>query len=415
MSYFRINIYLLFKFFLLSFLYRKKNIEELIQKLMIKNSLKKFFILTSQLRVGFLILLKYFQKINPEKKEIIFSPYNIPEMVSVAKNLNYEVVFCEVDLKTGFFCFKKLKKKINHKTSAVVMTNMFNSYEDSLKLRKLCDYKKVNLIEDNAIYFDNFIQKKNKIYSGSIGHYSLYSFNLMKNISALYGGGVSTNDNNFYNFAKKEIANFRNFSIYIYTRQMLIYVILKILSVNFIYKFFFFSIIKFAYKKNVKFLLQIFYPILRFKYQKFPSYYFTKMNRFSKNMVYLQLANSNLRKVNHSSRKEKNTSYMQLFQEAKIPEINLFRINDFNFQNYLDFPIVVKDKKKLINYLLNKKIDTRVIHYKNCAKIFGDKKLYANSDVLENSLLCLPNHYKISKIYMEFIVERIKFFYANNK
>jgi hypothetical protein len=224
-----------------------------------------------------------------------------------------------------------------------------------------------------------------------------------------------TNDNNFYNFAKKEIANFRNFSIYIYTRQMLIYVILKILSVNFIYKFFFFSIIKFAYKKNVKFLLQIFYPILRFKYQKFPSYYFTKMNRFSKNMVYLQLANSNLRKVNHSSRKEKNTSYMQLFQEAKIPEINLFRINDFNFQNYLDFPIVVKDKKKLINYLLNKKIDTRVIHYKNCAKIFGDKKLYANSDVLENSLLCLPNHYKISKIYMEFIVERIKFFYANNK
>jgi dTDP-4-amino-4,6-dideoxygalactose transaminase len=415
MSYFRINIYLIFKFFLLSFFYRKKNIEALIQKLIIKNSLKKFFILTSQLRIGFLILLKYFQKINPEKKEIIFSPYNIPEMISVAKNLNYEVVFCDVDLKTGFFCFKKLERKINHKTSAVVMTNMFNSYEDSLKLRKLCDYKKVNLIEDNAIYFDNFIQKKNKIYSGSIGHYSLYSFNLMKNISALYGGGVSTNDTNFYNFAKKKTANFKSFSIIIYTRQMLIYLILKILSVNFIYKFFFFRIIKLAYKKNIKFLLQIFYPILRFKYQKFPSYYFTKMKKFSKNMVYLQLVNSKIRKVNHSSRKDKNKFYMKLFQAAGIPEINLFCIKDFNFQNYLDFPIVVKDKKKLINFLLNKKIDTRVIHYKNCAKIFGDKKLYANSDILENNLLCLPNHHKISKIYMEFIVERIKFFYSINK
>jgi len=415
MSYFRINIYLIFRFFLLSFLYRKKNVEELIQKLIVKNSLKNFFILTSQLRVGFLILLKYFQKKNPEKKEIIFSPYNIPEMVSVAKNLNYEVVFCDVDLKTGFFCFKELKKKINHKTSAVVMTNMFNSYEDSLKLRKLCDYKKVNLIEDNAIYFDNFIQKKNKIYSGSVGHYSLYSFNLMKNISALYGGGVSTNDINFYNFAKKETANFKNFSTLIYTRQTLIYLILKILSVNFIYKFFFFRIIKFAYKKNIKFLLQIFYPILRFKYQKFPSYYFTKMNTFSKNMVYLQLVNTNLRKANHSARSEKNKFYMKLFQAAAIPEIKLFCIKDFNFQNYLDFPIVVKDKKKLINFLLNKKIDTRVIHYKSCAKIFGDKKLYANSDFLENNLLCLPNHYKISKIYMEFIVERIKFFYAKNK
>ena len=414
MSYFRINIYLIFKFFLLSFLYRKKNIEKLIEKLIIKNSLKKFFILTSQLRVGFLILLKYFQKTNPEKKEIIFSPYNIPEMISVAKNLKYKIIFCDVDLSTGFFCLKELEKKINHKTIAVVMTNMFNSYNDSIKLRKICNYKKVNIIEDNAIYFDNFILKKDKIYTGSIGDYSLYSFNIMKNISALYGGGVSTNNINFYNFAKKEMSSYRKFSILIYTRQIAIYLILKILSVNFIYKFFFFRIIRFAYKKNIKFLLQIFYPILRFKYQRFPSNYFTKMTVFSKNMVYFQLANSNLRKINHSIRKEKNKFYVRLFQKAAIQEINLFNIKDFDFQNFLDFPIIAKNKKKLINFLLNEKIDVRMIYYKNCAKIFDDKKIYTNSDILENNLLCLPNHYKISKKYMEFIVKRINFFYANN-
>ena len=105
---------------------------------------------------------------------------------------------------------------------------------------------------------------------------------------------------------------------------------------------------------------------------------------------------------------------MRLFQKAAIQEINLFNIKDFNFQNFLDFPIIAKDKKKLINFLLNEKIDVRMIYYKNCAKIFDDKKIYTNSDILENNLLCLPNHYKISKKYMEFIVKRIKFFYANN-
>ena len=74
---------------------------------------------------------------------------------------------------------------------------MFNSYDDSIKLRKICNFKKFNIIEDNAIYFDNFILKKDKIYTGSIGDYSLYSFNIMKNISALYGSGVSTNNTNF--------------------------------------------------------------------------------------------------------------------------------------------------------------------------------------------------------------------------
>ena len=41
------------------------------------------------------------------------------------------------------------------------------------------------MIEDNAIYFDNFSKNKNKKYfSGSLGDYSIYSFNIMKNISS---------------------------------------------------------------------------------------------------------------------------------------------------------------------------------------------------------------------------------------
>ena len=35
----------------------------------------------------------------------------------------------------------------------------------------------------------------------------------MKNISAMYGGSVSTNDKDFAKFAKKEISNYESFPL----------------------------------------------------------------------------------------------------------------------------------------------------------------------------------------------------------
>ena len=59
MKYFRINIYLKFKIYFFSLFLPKNKLEEKISKLIQKNSNKKNFILTSQLRVGFMLLLKY--------------------------------------------------------------------------------------------------------------------------------------------------------------------------------------------------------------------------------------------------------------------------------------------------------------------------------------------------------------------
>ena len=75
----------------------------------------------------------------------------------------------------------------------------------SKKIKELCKKNKIILIEDNAIYFDNFARiNKKKIYSGSLGDYSIYSFNIMKNISSFYGGASSTNDKNFIRYYEKE-------------------------------------------------------------------------------------------------------------------------------------------------------------------------------------------------------------------
>jgi dTDP-4-amino-4,6-dideoxygalactose transaminase len=165
MNFFRINIFLTTLVYLKSLFFISKDIDKKISKEINKTSNKKYFVITSQLRLGFILLLKYLKN-KFQRKEIIFISYNIAEMINVAKNLKFQIKFLNINPKNHFFAIDQLKKKINKKTLAVVVTNMFNSYNDTIRVRKLCDEKKIILIEDNAIYFDNFIKiKKSKIYS----------------------------------------------------------------------------------------------------------------------------------------------------------------------------------------------------------------------------------------------------------
>ncbi len=416
MGYFRINIYLSFLNFLKSFFISNIN-EKRIEKLITQTSKKKNFILTSQLRVGFLILLKYLKKKFPGKKQIIFQPFNLPEMINVAKNLGYKTNFIEQNLDTGEPNLQSLRKKLNNKTLAVVVTNIFNSPSLLLKIKKICSEKKVFLIEDNAIYFDNFFYKrKKKYYSGSFGDFSLYSFNIMKNISGFFGGGVSTNDNEFIKYAYDEISNYKKFNKYMLLKQIITFLLLKILKFKVFYKIFI-KILYQAHKKNNTSVLKIVYPSLKFKKVGFPNNYFTKISDLAKKVIYLQLKDFKNRIQNSSLRKKNNIYYYKLFKKLKIKNLKLLTIEDFNFQNYMDFPILVKNKDKLNNYLLSNNIETKYLFYHNCAEIFENKnniKIKKNGKFFANHVIGLPNHKKISKIYMNKVGYTIKEFYEKN-
>ncbi len=161
MSNFRINIYLSLIVFIKSLVnpdIKEKKIEVLIRK----NSQKKYFTLTSQLRVSFLILLKYLKKKFPDKNEIIFQPFNLPEMVNIAVKNKYKIKFKKLNTETGQPDLKYLNSLISKKTVAVIITNIFISPNSILLIKNICKKKKILLIEDNAIYFDNFFVKKKK-------------------------------------------------------------------------------------------------------------------------------------------------------------------------------------------------------------------------------------------------------------
>ena len=418
MSFFRIYIYLKLKYFLLSLIQNKRKTQIKIQNLLNKYTQKKYTILTGQLRVGFYLILKYLKEKNPQKKEIILNSYNLAEMANICKNLNLKIVFPKLN-ENLFISSTDLKRKINKNTLAVIITNIFNTRIDIIKIKQICKKKKIKLIEDNAIYFSNYsiVANKKRVYSGSFGDYSLHSFNIMKNISGMYGGSVSTNDKFFNDYSIKKLKFFNNFPRFKFFKQCIIYFILKILSINFLYKIFFIKIVNWSHKENNKFFLSMFYPSLNFKKKYFDNNFFARINTISREMIFFQLQNKQNIDFNHKIKKNNNLYYEKLLEKYKNKNLRIIKIKDKNFQNFNDYPVILKNKKikkPLVNYLLSKGIEIKTIQYSDCQKIFKGTNKY-NLETYENRIICLPNHIKIKKDYIDYIIYNINNFFIKKK
>ena len=237
----------------------------------------------------------------------------------------------------------------------------------------------------------------------------------MKNISSFFGGGIATNDNKFFLFAKEELLKYKNFHNSILFKQIIIFFILKILKLKFFY-YFFLKMLKYAHSKKIHTILKIVYPSLKFKKISFPKFYFTKISTLSKKTTLYQLQNLKVRKQNHSIRKNKNILYSKIFKNLKIKEVKLFAIDNYDFQNFMDFPIIVEKKDKLNDYLLLNGIETKYIFYHDCAKIFNlklKKEILSNSSFFSDKVIGLPNHKNISQNYMKKIGRKVQEFYEN--
>ena len=116
------------------------------------------------------------------------------------------------------------------------------------------------------------------------------------------------------------------------------------MSINFLYKSLFFRIIKYAHINKISSLLKLFYPSLKFKVINFPNYYFTNISFFSKKLILTQLNDRNKRSANHKERKLKNIYYYKKLNKLKNNKIKIIKMTDFNYQNFLDFPLLVKNK-----------------------------------------------------------------------
>jgi len=104
-------------------------------------------------------------------------------------------VFVDIEEKTLCLDVNLVEKAITKKTKAVIHVSLNGRAGELLKLKKLCQKKKIFLIEDAAQAFGSFYQGK---HLGTYGIIGSFSFSVPKIITTGQGGALITNDKKLF-------------------------------------------------------------------------------------------------------------------------------------------------------------------------------------------------------------------------
>lgn len=128
--------------------------------------------------------------------EIIFPVNSYPTAFPVALSSGKPVP-CDVD-ENGQIDIGELSKKITKNTRVIVLVHLYGLTTDVKQVKKICQRKKIILIEDCAQSLGTTFDEKSL---GTFGDISCFSFYPTKNLGSLGdGGAIWTNNKSFYNY-----------------------------------------------------------------------------------------------------------------------------------------------------------------------------------------------------------------------
>jgi dTDP-4-amino-4,6-dideoxygalactose transaminase len=128
--------------------------------------------------------------------EVITSPLTFAATANVIVHCGARVVFADIDPVSGNISFSEFKKKITHKTKAVIVVHLAGYPSDMDEIIRFCRTKGIHVIEDAAHALGASLKGK-KI--GAWGVLTSFSFYASKNITTGEGGMVTTDNRRLAN------------------------------------------------------------------------------------------------------------------------------------------------------------------------------------------------------------------------
>ena len=299
------------------------------------------------------------ESLNLKKNSEIIVPANTwISTAEIVVRQNYKLVLCDIDYDDFGLSLKDLKKKINKKTSAIIVVHLFGKISKIKSILNLIKNKNIKLIEDCAQAHGTKVANQ---YAGTFGDISAFSFYPTKNLGAYGDAGCIITRNKSLSLKCKRIKNHG-------------------------------SLIKYDHKligRNSR-LDPLQAVVLNEK---------------------LKTLNSDIKKRNQLSKIYiKRLSIIKNF--IKLPEIKKGEVHSFH-----QFVIICKRRNPLRKYLKKNKIDT-MVHY---PQMLSDMKIFSNTkDVkkikfaknLGSKLLSLPISPDHTPAEIEFIAKKIINFYT---
>ncbi len=155
-----------------------------------------------QCRVGIYLAVKALIKAG---QEVILSPYTIADVINMVIFAGGHPVFADVDRETCNISAAEVEKLINPNTGAVLITHLHGVAAEASRIKGICAYFNIPMIEDCAQSFGVYEQGKPV---GTIGDVGIFSFEMHKNIPTWLGGVVVTDRTDVIEKMQAELQGF---------------------------------------------------------------------------------------------------------------------------------------------------------------------------------------------------------------
>tara|TARA_Y100001958_G_C21220603_1_gene545945 strand:- start:862 stop:2097 length:1236 start_codon:yes stop_codon:yes gene_type:complete len=391
-----INFKSFFKCFILGDLnkLKKKETEKEIIKKLRRSFFKAFgfnnILPLSMGRVAFYLAIK--NSIKKNKTKILLCPFTIFDMINMIHLAGGKPDFVDSNINTPHMNYNDLKLKLTKDVAAIVITHYHNFNPNLREIYLLCKRRGIKIIEDYAISLGS---KRNL----PVPDFAIFSFGLFKFISSLYGGALFIKSEKLRKKIQYDVNKWPKMStsdllpVYIKGIKFLIF------TKFFIFKVFTFPIFKIGYLKNINFIKKMSVndpnPFYR---KKLSNLMKKKLSIFQLKEIIRQIPNAKKNRIQRLKTAKiyfKNIKNNNVIKPKKIDKIK---------DCYLNYPIIVKDKK-FYDKLMKNNYDASKYFYRNCSNLkifrkFYTKKLINLQNFVDRSII-LPNYSGLSSKYVK--------------
>ena len=352
-------------------------------------------------RIGFFLTLKFLFNKNDE---IIFSSMSFPLYIKIAKQLGLKVRLVDVSINDLNIDYTKVQNEINENTKGIVVTHLFGNPCEIIKIKEICEKKKLILIEDCA---QSFNSKVNNVETGNFGDVGIVSASLLKIPTMLSGGFIVTKKKelhiNINDWLEKNLRK----NLFLKTK-LLTKVTLSILnSYPKIYSILSDKIFSFLKNHNPRVYRNILYSGMGMKDMKFDPVERPHLSKYQ-----MSVGISQLKRCDEMNERRRDHS---LFLEEKLKNNeNIKIINDHKKDNWNHqyFVILIKDKfNEVYKKLFDSGVHVMDENVWDCTKynfeIENKNVSFSITNKLDGSLLRIQNNSFLKKKQIEFIAEKI--------
>jgi dTDP-4-amino-4,6-dideoxygalactose transaminase len=339
--------------------------------------------------------------------EILVQGFTCSAAVNPAIWAGLHPVFVDINVDTGNMDMDDLKNKYTKKARAVMFQHTFGNSTGIDEALNFCKENGLILIEDCT---NTIMGKHDGKLIGSFGEASIFSFGRDKAVSGVNGGVILLNTDKFLDYFEKNLHNLEYPGIYWTFKELLYPVLWQIIKSSYSVGFG-----KAFHLLFTKLGLLTRASTIQEKLAKIPESVPKQLPNSLANLAFFQL--QDVEELNNH-RIKINDVYSDGL--SGIQEVRTFTFNSDNIP--LRYPLLVKDKDKLLDYLAQKNIlvgdwyDKPVTPFETSLEKIG---YYAGvcktAELVCGQIINLPNHINIDKEEAKRIVSVIEDFYGNYK